>query len=266
MTGTGVVQITWFKVDDGLPTSRKILSIPRSVRLSAVGLWTLAGAWSAGEELDGHVPDYMVTELGGTPRLVDALIRSGLWEEVAEGAQFSNWAEYQPTRAELEAARAKEAERKRRWREHRTPPSVPPGQHVGREPESGHPDPTRPDPTINKNKSIVRAALERDFDDFWKVYPRKDGKQAAQRKYATVRKTVPAEPILEGARAYALMSLGKEKEHVKMAQGWLNDGRWADELQSSIPLPPRDDAVPEHVHRWLPNGSCNFCAERQLDW
>jgi hypothetical protein len=148
--------MTWFKVDDGLPASRKVLSIPRSVRLSAIGLWTLAGAWSAGEELDGHVPDYMVTELGGTPRLVEALIKSGLWVEVADGAQFSKWAEYQPTRAELEAARQKEAERKRRWRERQHPASVPAGQDGGREAESGHPDPTRPDPTNTPNGVMPR--------------------------------------------------------------------------------------------------------------
>ena len=149
--------MAWFKVDDGLASSRKILSIPRSVRLSAVGLWTLAGAWSAGEELDGSVPDFMVTELGGTPRLVAALVKSGLWEEVADGSQFSNWAEYQPTRAELEAARAKETERKRCWRERQHPASVPPGQDAGREPESGHPDPTRPDPTpLTTSNEVVK--------------------------------------------------------------------------------------------------------------
>lgn len=149
--------MTWFKVDDGLPRSRKILSIPRSVRLSAVGLWTLAGAWSAGEELDGHVPDYMVAELGGTPRLVDALIKSGLWEAVEGGSDFSKWPEYQPTRADLEEARSKETERKRRWRERQRPASVPVGQDEGREPESGHPDPTRPDPTIVPKGTIKES-------------------------------------------------------------------------------------------------------------
>ena len=108
----------------------------------------------------------------------------------------------------------------------------------------------------------VQASLERDFDSFWTVYPRKEGKQAAKAKYLTIRRKVAAEPILEGARAYALMSLGKEKQHVKMAQGWLNDGRWADELQTSIPVPPRGGAPTTHEHRWLPNGTCLFCDER----
>jgi hypothetical protein len=144
--------MTWFKVDDRLHSSRKILSIPRSVRLSSVGLWTLAGSWSAHEELDGLVPDYMVTELGGTPRLVAALVTAGLWIEVNDGSQFNKWQEYQPTRAELELARSKETERKRLYRSRGTPAGVPAGQTEGHQQESEHPDPTRPDPTYYKTK------------------------------------------------------------------------------------------------------------------
>jgi hypothetical protein len=139
--------MTWFKVDDRLHSSRKILSIPRSVRLSSVGLWTLAGSWSAHEELDGLVPDYMVTELGGTPRLVAALVTAGLWIEVVDGSQFNKWQEYQPTRAELELARTKETERKRLYRARGTQTGVPTGQTEGHQQESEHPDPTPPDPT-----------------------------------------------------------------------------------------------------------------------
>jgi hypothetical protein len=148
--------MAWFKVDDRLHSSRKILSIPRSVRLSAVGLWTLAGSWSAHEELDGLVPDYMVTELGGTPRLVSALITAGLWVEVAEGSKFNKWQEYQPVRVDLELARAKETERKRQYRARGTTAGVPAGQTEGHHPESGHPDPTRPDPTITTSNEVVK--------------------------------------------------------------------------------------------------------------
>lgn len=95
----------WFKVDDSLHSSRKIMSIPRSIRLAAVGLWTIAGSWSADEELDGFVPAYMIAEWGATPKLVAALVTAGLWEPTEEGTQFHKWSEYQPTRAELEAER-----------------------------------------------------------------------------------------------------------------------------------------------------------------
>lgn len=142
--------MAWFKVDDGFHSNRKVLSIPRAQRLAAVGLWTLAGSWSAQQELDGFVPDYMVAEWGGTPRLVEALVTAGLWVRVPEGTEFPKWAEYQPTRADLEAARAREAERKRRYRKAmsgRSPVGVPVGQTEGHQRESEYPVPTRPDPT-----------------------------------------------------------------------------------------------------------------------
>jgi len=143
--------MAWFKVDDGLHASRKLLSIPRTVRLSALGLWTMAGSWSAHEELDGFIPSFMLKEWGGTPRLVRALVESGLWVEIKDGAQFHNWAEYQPTRAELEEGRERERVRKAEYRKRTKDGGVPAGHQVGH--EVGHqvvsedPDPTRPDPT-----------------------------------------------------------------------------------------------------------------------
>lgn len=148
--------MAWFKVDDGLPASRKILSIPRSVRLSSVGLWTLAGAWSAHQELDGMVPDYMVSELGGTPRLVSALINAGLWSAVPNGSQFNNWREYQPTRSDLDAVRAASAERKREYRKGRTSQGQQVGQHGDKVSDNTTPDPTRPDPTLTTSNEVVK--------------------------------------------------------------------------------------------------------------
>ena len=55
----------WFKVDDNLMSSDKVLSIPRrdGRRMAALGLWTAAGSWSAKKERDGYVPEFMVEEL-----------------------------------------------------------------------------------------------------------------------------------------------------------------------------------------------------------
>lgn len=158
--------MVWFKVDDGFHSSRKVLSIPRSVRLQAVGLWTLAGTWSMKELTDGHVPDYVIDEMGGTPRIVDALVKSGLWSEVPEGRQFHDWTEYQPTRASVLDAREKEADRKRQAREKGRPGSVradnkrtPAGQNA----ESEDPVPSRPVPTPSYGGDIsIRPELNRE--------------------------------------------------------------------------------------------------------
>jgi hypothetical protein len=141
--------VAWFKVDDKLHSSRKLLSIPRRYRLGCLGLWTIAGSWSADQLTDGRVPDYMVEEWGGSKTLIDWLVKADLWQEVSEGTQFKNWGEYQPTKADVEAERDKNREKLRKWRERNqvTKPDVT-GLHTGYEPDGNPaPDPTRPDPT-----------------------------------------------------------------------------------------------------------------------
>lgn len=149
--------MTWFKVDDGLHSHRKVRSLPRKDRMPALGLWCLAGSWCADNLTDGHVPAYMLEELGGTTRQAQLLVTSGLWFQVDDGYQFHGWSDEgrQPTRAQVEEHRESERKRKARWRasvdmsqrdnpgtdggtDGGTPASVPPGVQTPR------PDPTRP--------------------------------------------------------------------------------------------------------------------------
>jgi len=113
--------MAWFKVDDKLPTSRKLMKIPRRYRFACLGLWTLAGAWSAGEETDGVIHDHMLEEWGAPQTLVDWLVSVDLWVPYPEGTdskvRFKNWDEYQPTKEELNHKREKNREKLRHWRD-----------------------------------------------------------------------------------------------------------------------------------------------------
>jgi len=111
----------WFYVDDGFSDSKPVLNLPERHRLACIGLWTLAGSWSAKEELDGFVPDSKLRQLGAKPRLVDALCEPGplsapLWTRVEGGIRFNSWEKWQKTRAELAEKRRKDAERQRAHR------------------------------------------------------------------------------------------------------------------------------------------------------
>ncbi len=148
--------LAWFKVDDGFHSSRKVLSIPRRTRLAAIGAWALAGAWCADELTDGHVPDYMISEWGFPKSVVDALVDSGLWERERGGLAFRNWAEYQPSKADVDAERAASRDRMRELRAKRKQKKpqddAEVGEVFGRTGANGsenvrNPDPTRPDPT-----------------------------------------------------------------------------------------------------------------------
>lgn len=118
--------MAWFKVDDRFHDHPKT----EDLTLAAVGLWTLAGAWSASNLTDGQVSRTRVIRLGGDESLAAELVRAGLWEETSDGYAFYGWDEYQPTRAEVESRREQDRQKKRAQRR------GPRGTWIGREEES----------------------------------------------------------------------------------------------------------------------------------
>jgi hypothetical protein len=99
----------WFKADDGLHDHPKAIAAGPA----AMGLWLLAGTWSARHGTDGYVPDRVL------PRLCDEaeanasrLLRSGLWERAADGAGyvFHDWLDYQPAAEQVRAKRRQQSE------------------------------------------------------------------------------------------------------------------------------------------------------------
>lgn len=97
----------WFKVDDALAMHPKAFMAGNA----ALGLWVRAGSWAMQHLTDGHIPSGVVSALGGTWDDTAALLNAGLWHQAEGGFQFHDWAEYQPTRAQIEAERAKTKER-----------------------------------------------------------------------------------------------------------------------------------------------------------
>jgi hypothetical protein len=71
------------------------------------------------------------------------------------------------------------------------------------------------------------------FEDFWKIYPRKVGKQAALKAFEKAVKCAKAEEILEGAKRYA-NDPNRVDAFTAHPTTWLNAGRWTD-----APLPER---------------------------
>lgn len=77
------------------------------------------------------------------------------------------------------------------------------------------------------------------FADFWRVFPLKKGKPAAEKAFARiVRSGVDPQEIIDGATVYAMECRTKEAKYIKYPQGWLNDGRWGDEPDPTPMAPP----------------------------
>ncbi|GAB3284034.1 hypothetical protein GCM10027456_78810 [Kineosporia babensis] len=73
--------MVWFLVDDGLGEHPKVLAIPRGIRVSAIGVWTMAGVWSSGQLTDGRISSALVIEKGGRSSQISALIAAGMWHD-----------------------------------------------------------------------------------------------------------------------------------------------------------------------------------------
>lgn len=76
-----------------------------------------------------------------------------------------------------------------------------------------------------------------DFVFFWSIYPRKDEKHPAWTKWLAIRKSVPADTIIEGCQRYArsIEANKTDRQFVKLAATWLNKRCWEDEHFISPP-------------------------------
>lgn len=105
----------WFKVDDSFYAHPKRVGLP----MSAVGLWLVAGCWSAQQLTDGYVPKAVLPTLGGNRKDAAALVLAGLWEPKDDGWEFHDWGHYQPTRIQTMADREAARQRMERVRRRR---------------------------------------------------------------------------------------------------------------------------------------------------
>lgn len=157
--------MTWFKVDDQFSEHKKVRRLGKD-KLAAIGLWTLCGNWSAATLSDGFVPGEIVQRYDPEEKLAESLVRVGLWEHAElddeAGYQFHDWDDHQPSKADVEARRKADADRRARWREAKQgkSPESESRQESRRDttrdttrdtqpesrPVSSLPDPTRPGP------------------------------------------------------------------------------------------------------------------------
>lgn len=102
---------------------------------------------------------------------------------------------------------------------------------------SGQQSDTNKNVKNNKNIKNVKnntnmAGEDTDFDQFWKAYPKKSGKEAARVSFAKKTKGVSLDIIL-GAIEKQKRSVQWTKDngqYIPNPATWLNQGRWEDEL------------------------------------
>lgn len=92
-------------------------------------------------------------------------------------------------------------------------------------------------PARAKTTAVVVVDVEAAFVEFWKMWPRTEGKADAKVKFAKAVKAHGLDVVMDGTRRYLADPNLPEPQFVKHAASWLHNKRYLDDE----PLPPRID-------------------------
>lgn len=240
--------MAWFKVDDGFYTSLKFLSIPRPLQAQAAGVWLLSGTWSADKMTDGFVP-YAVLDLWEfDTELIEELVKCGLWDhdDERQGIWFHDWADYQPMREQLEAKSVSRNERavkaaNARWNK---PDANSDANAMLTNAKPMLTDAPEPEPEPVLKPLAISSPL---FDEFWQLWPRREGKANAVKAWQKATKKISESDLVQKARAYVTGPTVPQTQFVPHAATWLNGERWNDEPE---PVRHNPDAWMNQDVKW----------------
>lgn len=251
----------WFKVDDGFHGHPKVVELS----MSAVGVWTLCGSWSAKYLTDGAVNLKTIVRLGGSESDALELVESGLWIVTDSGYEFKDWDQYQPLKAAIEAEREAAQERMRAIRAKRKRPGSgehPPNvrENIDRssgEVRSPHPIPSHPIP-----KERVAAKRGSRLPDDWDL---------SETLRAWTRAEAPAVDLrteVQKFRDYWHSVAGAKGVKLDWDATWRN---WCRRQVESVPLvqrsapSPRAEWCPVHAGWPHPDSTygCDRCKEEK---
>lgn len=93
-----------------------------------------------------------------------------------------------------------------------------------------NPAPHAPEPS----RTIKEPSID-DFEVFWTACPRRVGKGAARKAYASALKKADAATLLSGIKRHAVEMRGREQRFIPNPATWLNQERWLDGLAEEKP-------------------------------
>lgn len=115
------------------------------------------------------------------------------------------------------------------------------------------PAPTPAPSNLTPSGDSASADAEREFDEFWSVYPRKRDKGHAAKAYRTARKKASAEDLLHALRRQLPELTSVKVEFIPYASRWLSGERWLDaqvvDLRPGEPFDERN--LPPIQHSWM---------------
>ena len=109
---------------------------------------------------------------------------------------------------------------------------------------------TQKKPERNSSKE-TSSPIDRDFEEAWKHYPRKESKKSALKAYRARRKKERADTLLTATKNYAKSVEGRERRFIKLGATFFGpDEHYVDFIESPTP-----DTSPRKEYR----GYCKHC-------
>jgi hypothetical protein len=241
--------VTWFKGDDRFYRHPKVRKLGKD-RLPAVGLWALCGTWCADNLItspaDGFVPYDQITQWDPKHRYAKRLVEVGLWKEVdvdgERGYLFHDWADCNPTRAEIEAEREEWRKKKaaqRKGRRTSVSRGVSPGDSTEDDPVDNSPDSVTKRSTSTVTDGPTDESVTLSTGD--SLTPGEQRGKQRNRATSEDRKVSPRDSNGESRESPGTRSRPRSR-HLSGAVG--EGGATLDPAGSNDPPPPR---CPEHL-------------------
>ena len=234
----------WAKIDLGYLSNLKMSEVLDNS--STAPLMHLASILHCAQHLtDGHAsPRAMQRLVGGSPDDVDLLIRSGLWHapghecdqcpQPDEGRIYvHNYLDHNVSSKEINDAseRGRKAANAR-WENRKNKPKNAKRMQSASDTHANGMQSAMLDQIRSDDLSSTADAeddTENAFNDWYKNYPRKEGKGQARKAFKTAIKKTDLETLKTGLDKYLKTVEGKEKQYIAMPATWLNGERWDDD-------------------------------------
>lgn len=91
--------------------------------------------------------------------------------------------------------------------------------------------------STSNNKDKKDSEIEQEFEEVWKLYPRKEDKKKAFMAYKTARKKASFDEIKKGVETYSnhIKASNTDKRYIKLGATYFNGECWANNYEQSEP-------------------------------
>lgn len=216
---------------------------------AALGYYVAAVSYASDNLTDGLIEERVAKHSLRVPEdVINFLVEIGKWETVEGGWLIHNYAKWQNSREQIEAARERDRNRKANNRSEDipngiqtesedTPDGIRPAVNQNTKPKHNNQNDSSSDES-NTPQTPRRDhdAYTPEFEEFWQAYPRKKDKRAAWKAWKAALKRANPEAIIDAAKAEAKRPC--ELKYRKYPASWLNADAWEDEPDQPAAVQP----------------------------